>query len=183
MTHNLTVGGLYDLPFGKDQPFLNKGIGSAILGGFQFNTNTSMYTGSPLSVTVPGDQAQICGPSGCLFGIGYERANQNGDPRAGGKAVQHWFNTAAFSIPALGTFGNSSRGVIRGPGAVYSDVSLFRSVHIRDRATIQLRAEAFNFVNHLNLGNPDTGVLDSNFGVVSSGGTPRELQFGARVEF
>jgi hypothetical protein len=184
LTQYMTIGALYQLPFGKDQPFLNQGIASKILGGFQFNTITSAHSGLPLTVTVPGDQAQICGPLGCLFGIGYERANQNGSPSASGKSPAHWFNTAAYSIPPLGTFGTSSRGVIRGPGAVNSDISLFRAVHIRDKATLQIRAEAFNFVNHLNLGNPDTGVEDSNFGVISStSGAPRELQFGARVEF
>jgi hypothetical protein len=183
VTHNLTVGALYDLPFGKGEPFLNQGIASKIFGGFQFNTITSMHTGSPLTVTVPGDQAQICAGGSCLFGIGYERANISGSPRAGARTIQQWFNTAAFSTPALGTFGNSSRGIIRGPGAVYSDISLFRAIHMGRKATLQLRAEAFNFVNHLNLGNPDTAIQDQNFGAVTSGGTPRELQFGVRVEF
>ena len=163
------MGALYDLPFGKGQPFLNKGLASVIFGGFKFNTNTSAHSGSPLSVSVPGDQAQICGPSGCLFSVLAMNAPiWLGILRAGAKTPQHWFNTAAFSTPALGTFGNSSRGVIRGPGAVYSDISLFKIIHIKE-ANVQFRAEAFNFVNHLNLGNPDTGILDSNFGVVSSG--------------
>ena len=129
----MTIGALYNLPFGKGQPFLNRGIASKILGDFQFNTITSAHTGSPLTVSVPGDQAQICGPLGCLFGIGYERANINGSPTSGGKTPAHWFNTSAFSVPPLGTFGTSSRGVIRGPGAVLSDISLFRAVHIKDR--------------------------------------------------
>ena len=183
VTHNLTVGALYNLPFGKGQPFMNNGIASRVFGGFQFNTITRMYSGSPLTVTVPGDRAQICGPQNCLFGIGYERANMTGSPMNGARTMQHWFNTAAFSTPDLGTFGNSSRGVVRGPGAVYSDVSLFRAIHIREKATVQVRAEAFNFVNHLNLGNPDTAINDQTFGAVISGGIPRELQFGARVEF
>jgi hypothetical protein len=185
LTQYMTIGALYNLPFGKDQPLLNKGLASKIFGDFQFNTITSAHTGEPLTVQVPGDQAQICGPLGCLFGIGYERANMSGSPTSGGKTPAHWFNTAAFSVPALGTFGNSSRGVIRGPGAVFSDISIFKAVHIKDRATVQFRAEAFNFVNHLNLGNPDTGVEDgTNFGVISSeSGAPRELQFGARIEF
>jgi hypothetical protein len=180
----VTIGALYNLPFGKGQPFLNEGIASKIFGDFQFNTITSARSGSPLTVQVPGDQAQICGPLGCLFGIGYERANMSGSPTSGGKTPAHWFNKAAFSIPAVGTFGNSSRGVIRGPGAVFSDISLFKAVHIQDKATVQFRAEAFNFVNHLNLGNPDTGIEDSNFGVINStSGLPRELQLGARIEF
>ena len=183
VTHNLTVGALYNLPFGKGQPFMNGGIASKVFGGFQFNTITRMYSGSPLTVTVPGDRAQICGPQNCLFGIGYERANITGSPTTGTRTMQHWFNTGAFSTPALGTFGNSSRGVVRGPGAVYSDVSLFRAIHIREKTTVQIRAEAFNFVNHLNLGNPDTAINDQTFGAVTTGGTPRELQFGARVEF
>ncbi|MDP9038716.1 MAG: TonB-dependent receptor [Acidobacteriota bacterium] len=185
VTHNLTVGALYELPFGKNQPFLNDGIASKIFGGFKFNTTTSMHSGTPLTVTVPGDVAQICGPQNCIFGIGYERANMTGSPKVSGKSPQHWFNTAAFSTPATGTFGTSSRGVIRSPGAVYTDVSLFRSVRIRDKATVQLRAESFNFVNHLNLGSPDTNINDgSAFGTITSnGGTPREFQFGARVEF
>lgn len=179
-----TSGALYNLPFGKGQPFLNEGIASKIFGDFQFNTITSAHSGSPLTVSVPGDQAQICGPLGCLSGIGYERANVSGSPTSGGKTPARWFNTAAFSIPALGTFGSSSRGVIRGPGAVFSDISLFKAVHIKETVSVQFPAEAFNFVNHLNLGNPDTGIEDSNFGVISStSGSPRELQFGGRIEF
>jgi hypothetical protein len=180
----MTIGALYDLPLGKGHPFLNKGIASKILGGIQFNTITSARTGVPLTVTVPGDRAEICGSLGCLFNGGYERANVTGSSTAGGKTPSHWFNTSAFSVPDLGTFGNSSRGLVRAPGAVFSDISLFKVVHIKDWATMQFRAEAFNFVNHLNLGSPDTGVEDSNFGVISSqSGTPRQLQLGARVEF
>jgi hypothetical protein len=98
--------------------------------------------------------------------------------------VDRWFNTAAFSDPAPFTFGNAGRNIIPGPGNQVIDLALHRRFVIRDRATLQLRVESFNVLNHPNYGipgpYPDFGPF---FGKILSTGDPRRLQFGTRLDF
>jgi hypothetical protein len=54
--HTLVLSGLYELPFGKGKPFLNHGIASQILGGWQIGTIQRFMSGQPLSF-------------GCAWGI------------------------------------------------------------------------------------------------------------------
>jgi hypothetical protein len=60
------------------------------------------------------------------------------------RTIQHWFNTAAFAVPTCICFGNSGRGVIRGPGFTDVDFSIVRSFHFGERFRLQFRAESFN---------------------------------------
>ena len=54
--------GIYELPFGKDKPYLNHGVAAAVLGGWQANTNLSAHSGVPLGFpdagTRPGQYRQ-----------------------------------------------------------------------------------------------------------------------------
>ena len=70
--------------------------------------------------------------------------------------VDHWFNPQAFVMPTPGTFGNVSRGSVRGPGLVDVDTSLFKKFSLSERFSLQLRAEAFNIFNHSNFFYPNT---------------------------
>jgi hypothetical protein len=181
----LVVSALYDLPFGPGKAYLTHGVAAYVLGDWQFNTTTSVHSGEPLSVAVDGDQAQICAGGGCLFGIGYERANQVGNPYPATKTRSEWLNPAGFAVPALGTFGTSGRGAYIGPGVVESDISLFKLIPIREKVHAQIRIEAFNFINHTNLAQPGTDLTaPSSFGLITNSSTPpREIQLGARLEF
>lgn len=100
------------------------------------------------------------------------------------RSVDRWFNTAAFSDPAPFTFGDAGRNIIPGPGNQVIDLALHRRFVIRDRATLQLRVESFNVLNHPNYGipgpYPDFGPF---FGKILSTGDPRRLQFGTRFDF
>ena len=77
-------------------------------------------------------------------------------PTAGGEIL---LNIAAFSAPAAGKNGTSGRNEFRGPGLITADISLSRAFPLRclgESGTVVVRADAFNFLNHANLGSPNT---------------------------
>ncbi len=53
-----------------------------------------------------------------------------------------------FAPPERGTFGNAGVGVLRGPGFANWDLSLYRTVRVSERRTLQLRFESYNTLNH-----------------------------------
>jgi hypothetical protein len=64
------------------------------------------------------------------------------------------------------------------------DFSLFKNIPIRESWGLQLRAEAFNVFNHMDLGNPATRLDQTTPGRISSvAHAPRQLQFGFRFLF
>jgi hypothetical protein len=100
------------------------------------------------------------------------------------RTPERWFNTAAFTAPAPYTFGNAGRNIIPGPGNEVVDLALHRRFSITERVGLDFRAEAFNSLNHPNIGipltYPDFGSL---FGKIFGAGDPRRIQFAARLEF
>ena len=118
-------------------------------------------------------------------------------PIAGGEQL---LNPAAFAgvSDAMGTLGRNS---LIGPGIYNIDLSLGRSFGVPwfgESGRLTFRADAFNFLNHANLNNPDPLLGDATFGAASFGRlgfpsgfpavsplneTPREIQLLLRVEF
>jgi outer membrane receptor protein involved in Fe transport len=100
------------------------------------------------------------------------------------RTADHFFNTAAFSAPAPFTFGNAGRDTVPGPGNNVFDFALHRQFHVRERQTLQFRAESFNAFNHPNWGipgpYPDFGPF---FGKIFTSGEPRRMQFALRYDF
>jgi hypothetical protein len=102
------------------------------------------------------------------------------------------FNTAAFAEPAAGTFGNAPRNAWYNPGEQQWDLALFKNFTLGGARRIQFRAEAFNFINHPNLGNIDNGdlqgqrqadPLSGNFGRITSKSGQRDIQLSVRFQF
>jgi len=84
-------------------------------------------------------------------------------------------NGLPFTCPApLGTYGNLGFNNLKGPGVFQLNLALSRNFVIREKQTIQLRAEAFNLPNHLNPLPPGNGIgvpvaLNSpNFGKITN---------------
>lgn len=112
-----------------------------------------------------------------------------GDARGVGK----WFDTTAFANPPNFIIGNAPRTLpnTRGPGMVSMDLSTFKNFSIKERGKLEFRAEAFNFLNHVNLNNPGTtfspnaqGVnTNASFGVITSSMKARSVQLGLRLTF
>jgi hypothetical protein len=111
----------------------------------------------------------------------------------GGRAV----NPAAFALPAAGTLGNAPRNFVRGFGAWQINMAVRREFTIQERLHLQLRAEAFNVLNHPNFGRVDptrssatfgqaTSMLNQQLGTVASQyqqGGPRSMQFALKLVF
>ena len=164
--------------------------GNAILGGWQVNQNTFIQSGLPFSVSYRG--------AGADRDTGPGRPDLVGDATAGGGTRDMWFNAipigspgSAFARPAPGTFGNLPRNSLRGPGYWRTDASLFKRFAFNGSQSIELRAEAINLFNHVNLANPDStigvpGDNNANAGRITStaaGGTDpqRNFQFAVKL--
>jgi hypothetical protein len=89
----------------------------------------------------------------------------NPNPYPTNQTVSHWVDPAAFGVPALGTYGNLGYSNMKGPGVFQLNMALSRTFPIRERKTIQLRAEAFNLPNHLNPSTPNTSPLSNTTGI------------------
>ena len=192
--HNFTLAAAAELPFGRGKPFLSdvSPLTNVFVGGWQFNTNVVIQSGLALDVTYRG--------AGADRDVGPNRPNVIGDITEGGGDRNHWFNTtpigspgSAFERPAVGTFGNMERGGLRGPGYWRVDASLFKRIPLRNEMELELRAEAVNVLNHVNLGDPDTeigvpGNDNPNAGKITStaffnADPQRAWQFGVRFKF
>lgn len=106
------------------------------------------------------------------------------------------FNADIFPRPALGQDGNLGRNTFRGLRYIGFDASIGRTFPlVRERVTLQIRAEAFNFFNNVNLYLPNTDLslaLNSTtgnfsntsiFGKSTQAFDPRNMQLSARITF
>ncbi len=139
---------IYDLPFFRDQESLM----GKVLGGWQISGATFFRTGTPFSVmrterTSPASAIGSIGQPVDLVGDVNGQRQPVSSRRARGDQ-NFWFNTAAFADPAAGTFGNAPRNLIYNPGEQQWDIALFKNFSLGGIATVQFRAEVFNFLNH-----------------------------------
>lgn len=179
--HRLVLSALYEVPFGRGRAF-GSGAGpwlEAVLGGWQVNGIVTVQSGTPLTLSAS-NTAGLFNP--------VTRANWNGeDPRLDTPRedrLGRWFDTSAFSQPAPFTFGNAgaTTPILRTDGVRNLDLSVFKQFDLRGRARLQARIEAFNALNRVQFGTPNTSVTSNTFGVVTSqANTPRQLQFGVKM--
>ena len=161
-------------------PSPNKGIARWLVGGWQLNGIFHISAGSPFNVVSGQDRA--------LTGAGTQRPNVIGDPRldstrSRNDLVSRYFNPAAYALPAIGSFGNSGRNPMIGPGNYNLDSSLFKSIPIREHVRLQFRAEFFNTLNNPNFSNPVANIGTGTVGTILSASAPRILQFALRLTF
>jgi hypothetical protein len=138
--------------------------------------------GISFTISVFGDTAN----AGTLLGENPIRANYTGQPifSSGTRTADAWFNPAAFTTPAAFTFGNVGRNSVYGPGMQTLDIALQREFAVTETVKLQIRGEAFNALNHVNLGTPNRFVNTPQFGTITEAATPgREIQLGVRISF
>jgi hypothetical protein len=176
--HNFVASALWDLPWGKNgaprwQRFT--------VGGWQFSGILNAISGSPLTVRSGRDNS--------LTGIGGDTADQVGDWRLpDGRSKQdqmaQWFNTAAFVQNATGTFGQTGINWLYGPGSWNIDMAAAKNFPITESKRLEFRASFYNLLNHPNLGNPNTTILNSTYGrITSMSNSPRVVEFGLKLAF
>jgi hypothetical protein len=173
--HRWVTSALWQVP----GQFGNRALG-AVLSGWSVTGIYAMQSGAGFTVTSGVDNARS--------GTGGQRADRIGDPvlasnRPLGDQLRQWFNTAAYVPNPLGTFGNSGRNSLRGPGSRALDLGLHKTFAVGGTAKLQLRVEAFNALNNVNLGSPNTSLNSSNLGRILSADDPRIMQLALRVWF
>lgn len=100
--------------------------------------------------------------------------------------LNHYFNPLVFAPNAPGTFGNSGKNVLNGPGTNSWDMAMMKNFKpVGERYNLQFRWEMFNAFNHPNFGLPDNSPTDPNFGQITAIGyvPPRVMQGALKLTF
>ena len=106
----------------------------------------------------------------------------NMNPRAGTQV----FDASQFALPALGTMGNARRRFFSGPGMENVDATVSRTFLVKDDRALELRAEAFNVVNHAQFFGAaavEGNISSGSFGQAVSAMAPRLMQLAVRYRF
>jgi hypothetical protein len=194
--HFLVSEVVYELPFGRGRQYRLNGVLDAIAGGWRLSTVMQWHTGLPFTPQIShggafnGSNPLDPGLSTCWSCTLY--AVKVGDPYAGGghNAPGQWFNAAAYVPPAAGTFGQNLRDSLYGPHFLNVDFGIGKTFSITERVRFEFRADAFNVLNHIDWGNPnsaiDGGTGPSGAGMINSTdvvNTPRIWQLGGKLSF
>jgi trimeric autotransporter adhesin len=178
--HRLSADFSVQLPFGPNQHWLNNdGTWAKVLGNWAWAGSLTLATGNPSTARVVGATTSVAqGTNGTL------RANYNGETiTLKNPTIAEYFNTAAFSVPATGQFGNAGRNTIIGPGTASMNMSLMKSVTFASSRSLSVRVEANNVFNHPQFGSIDSAVNSLTFGQVVSMKSMRTVQIVARAGF
>jgi len=174
--HRATADAIYQLPSLK-----NKGaVLDQILGGWQVSAIVSARSGTALLITQPS-------------GI----PNSRPDYVAGVDPVLpdwrqslFYLNRSAFALvptsPATTATlrpGTVSPDLVRGPASWTVDTTLAKNFTLGQSTRLQLRADAFNVLNHVNLNNPNTNFVSPDFGRITTAANARTGQIGVRLTF
>jgi hypothetical protein len=136
----------------------------------------------------------LSGIDNSLTGVASQRASLLvADPYVANKGVNGWLNPQAFASPAAGTFGNLAPSNIVGPASLQIDMGMSRLFRVREKQTLELRAEAFNLPNLVNLSTPTATLTSGTFGKITSDisgsaasgqiGDPRLIQLALKFAF
>jgi len=154
-----------------------------LTGGWQVSGVTSFRTGQPFTpgysvsgagnVNITGSNTE--GPRiGVIAGC---------NPNTGSSDPFNRINAACFFAPPIGSTGLDS-GVdwMRYPGLINFDFSMQKEIVIKERARIQLRADAFNIFNHANFTGENTtlnfNAYPSSNGIVTGSPTITSTALG-----
>ena len=171
---------ILELPFGPNRAFLNKGgVWAKILDGYSISGTYTFATGMYQTPSFGGTPAEIASGAGNSL-----RPNLvPGQSIKGQGTVKHWFNTAAFSAPPVGTYGTASRNSVQLPGIVSVNGSLSRTVPLGETRSFEVRVNANNVFNTVQYSGVDTQINSGTFGQVTSAAAMRSLSFVARFRF
>ncbi|MDR3739483.1 MAG: TonB-dependent receptor [Terracidiphilus sp.] len=182
---------VYALPFGKGQMFLNKNaLVDAVIGGWQLAGTVVLSSGNPFTVYSSQDTYALAGSS-------FPNWNPGVSTKPTNRSIHNWYNPAAFTQPANGTFGNVRRNSLYGPGLNYQNLSGSKTFSLPwENIKLQIRCDAQNVFNHPSFGNPSTSLGSSDGSTVTAGTafsnattitsttvSGRNVQLGAHLTF
>jgi hypothetical protein len=190
--HKFTGNWMYDLPFGENHRFAQKGALSHLLDGWQWSGDFTIGSGLYFTPRVLGNSLDINrGVSGSL------RANVTGAPVSlANPTTLEWFNTAAFCSPSNSpatsgacanpngtSFGDAGRNVIEGPGQITFDMNFGKTITIKESRALEFRIQAANVFNTAHFSAINTVVNSLTYGQVTSVSNMRRVTLLARFRF
>ncbi len=177
----------YDLPFGRNRALLNhaNGLANALAGGWTANSIVTLQSGFPFTPELsynPSNNGDTKNPVRPFVNPSFTGSAILGSP-------SQWFNPAAFLAPPAnsGFYGNLGRDTLTGPGTATWDFSMLKDTSVRERFSVQFRAELFNLLNRANFNTPNvvaftpSGVSPTAGVITSTSTTSRQIQFGLKL--
>jgi len=192
---NTLIGQIvYELPFGHGRQFALHGPLDQIAGGWRLSSIFQWHGGVPFTPVI---QSSVAGGIDPGLAIAFSSGStlypeQIGDPKVSNPSHTMWFNPAAFANPVAGTFGNTHRNTLIGPGFTNVDFSIAKLFPLHESISLEIRADMNNAFNHINWGNPDANVGYDSGGALADGtagqvnnpiGGTRIIQLGAHLRF
>ena len=181
VSRKLALLGVWDMPFLRN----SKSLTAKIAGGWQLSGTGMFQSGNPVTVNSsapwPRGDFNADGVAGDRPHAPAAGVKQSGWARSGFQSGI--FSVTDFPLPAPGVNGNLGRNRFRGPGYAQVDLSLSKKFPITERVAAQLRLDAFNALNRVNLNNPVLDLVNNNFGKSTSALTPKSYQLGLRIMF
>ena len=174
--HVLVANAIYELPMPPGPRPIK-----AVLGGWSVAGIFQAQSGSPFSVRHSADNAGVGPGSGDQFWNQVSDPNQVTRTEFTDSAV--WFNKDAFAQPAPGTFGAQPRNGLRNPGFWEWNLSVLRRFRLMSNHSFDFRWEAFNVLNHPTLGGANSNPTSGSFGLITSKGGSRTMQFVLQYRF
>jgi len=178
VTHRSSGTLTYQLPFGRKQRFFAKDSDKLdrFIGGWSLSSIFFLESGRPLSIT--GSNGYAANRPSYVPGV---------NPRPANQSISQWINPAAFTLATPSySFGNVPRteSQVRGPGYCSINLNIMKHLQYR-RYAADLSAQAFNALNHPNLGTPSTSysTTTTSFGTITTASAPRTLQLTMRMRF
>jgi hypothetical protein len=171
--HRLVAAATWDIPFGESL----KGLAHGVLHGWRLSGVYTLESGSALTVLNGQSSARDFEP---------DVPNVVGDPNAGPKTTEEYFNTKAFADPGQDVKGNARPGILRGPGINNLDFSVGKSFQAGRGVKVLFRADLYNALNHAQWRDLDTTfstAAGSTFGRVTGAREGRIVQLSLKVAF
>jgi hypothetical protein len=187
------INALYALPFGRGQKFANtlQGWSGKLVSGWSVAGVLTAQSGFPFTPQLsynPSNNGDTRNPVRPFLNPNFSGPVVLGNPN-------QWFNPAAFLAPPSnsGFYGNAGRNTYIGPGLATWDFSALKDTAIRERLTLQFRAEIFNLLNRANFNTPNlivftpptaanpSGLSGTAGAITSTSTTSRQIQFGLKL--
>lgn len=175
----------------------SSGFAKRVVNGWTFSGTTILQSGTPFTVWTTAPFIPVTNSSGQFTGFAPGSGDFNADgvnfdfPNVSSYSMSQdrrdylkgALSLANFPNPAFGTEGNEKVNQFRNQGFAEVNAALLKDVPVTERLKLQLRFEAFNLFNRVNLQGVDSNMADGNFGKSTSQLEPRWFQIGARVIF
>jgi hypothetical protein len=174
--HNLNFSMMYSTGMGRSGGTLLNGWKGALLKDWNVMANINVRSGNPLTATAGGARTQVSGTAV----TGTLRADATGLPVS---AAGMLFNTAAFTSPASGTWGDAGRNTIPGPTVFALNGSMGRVFRFGERRSVDLQVQAQNLLNKVTITNWGTTLGSANYGLATAASGMRKITASLRFRF